>query len=215
MSPVLKRFLSSPAVIAILYRFIRLYAWTFRLKVENEGVWRDHIAHGGRVLLCGWHQQFFSLIRYFQGYRGYRPSLMISRSRDGSMIAGVARRSGWQTVRGSSSSGGRRALGQMIRNLRRFGLAAHIVDGPRGPAGVVKRGAIYLAGGAGAVLVPVYAEAAHRWIFNSWDRFMMPKPFSRVTIRFGDPVPVPGVRDDGRIEALRNHLEATMRPALF
>lgn len=215
MAPVLRRLLASPAFHTVLYRFIRLYSGTFRLKVENEGPWRAHLAAGGRVLLCAWHQQFFPFIRHFQSYRPLRPGLMISRSRDGAMIAGVARRSGWQCVRGSSSAGGRPALVQMIRHLQRSGLAAHILDGPRGPAGVVKRGAVWLAGGAGAVMVPVYAEASRRWVFDSWDRFVIPKPFARVTIRFGDPLPTPDIADPEHIEKRCRRLERIMRPMLI
>ncbi len=93
----------------------------------------DYHRSGGRVLLCVWHQQFFCAIRHFQNYRELNPALMISKSKDGEMIAEVARRSGWHAVRGSSSNGGKSALRQMIECLRKSGLAAHIVDGPTGP----------------------------------------------------------------------------------
>ena len=215
MAPFLRRFLGSKLFYLLLYRFIRLYAATFRLQVVNERPWRDHLAVGGRVLLCSWHQHFFSFIRHFKTYRGYRPSLMISQSRDGAMIAAVAEFSGWRAVRGSSSRDGRQALVEMIANLRRNGLAAHILDGPRGPAGVVKRGAVLLAGAAGAVIVPVYAEAGDRWIFNSWDRFVLPKPFSRVTIRFGELIPViAGRAGDERVAGQCLAIEEIMRPSL-
>ncbi len=211
MSPMLRRCLDSQMLSHVLYRFIRIYAATFRLRLVNESAWRNHLAGGGRVLLCCWHQHFFSFIRHFQSFRRYRPSLMISRSNDGSLIAGVAARSGWTPVRGSSSHGGREALAQMIVNLKRFGLAAHILDGPQGPAGVVKRGAVVMAAAADAAIVPVYAEAGRRWIFASWDRFFLPKPFSRVTIRYGNPIRV----DAGDIDGQCRKLETLMRPALL
>jgi hypothetical protein len=215
MAPALRRLLTDRIFIKALYHFIGLYSATFRLQVINQAVWQDHLAGGGRVLLCCWHQQFFSFIRYFKCFRRYKPSLMISRSADGAMIAGVAEHSGWRAVRGSSSRGGRRALVQMVVNLKESGLAAHILDGPRGPAGVVKSGAIVLAAKADAVIVPVYAESVQRWIFHSWDRFLLPKPFSRVTIRFGAPIRVGSQsRTGGAIEVQRRALEAVMRPAL-
>ncbi|MFW6081581.1 MAG: DUF374 domain-containing protein, partial [Desulfosalsimonas sp.] len=99
--------LRSKAFIRFLYHFIRIYSLTLRIRVENEAPWMGHLAGGGRVLLCVWHQQFFSLIRYFRQYKGYGPSLMISRSRDGEIIAGVAELTGWHVVRASSSRGGR------------------------------------------------------------------------------------------------------------
>ena len=104
----------------MLYRLIHLYSWTFRLTVINEAQWRKHIKDGGRVLICAWHQQFFSAIRYFKNYGGYNPALMISRSLDGELIAGVAELSGWHAVRGSSSRGGKAALKE-ITQVQNFG----------------------------------------------------------------------------------------------
>jgi lysophospholipid acyltransferase (LPLAT)-like uncharacterized protein len=200
--------------IRFLYRFARTYCWTFRLRIENETQWRDHLDAGGRVLLCCWHQQFFSFIRHFQSYRSLRPSLMISKSADGEMVAGVAVMSGWHTVRGSSSRGGSQALARMVARLRESGLAGHILDGPRGPIGRVKKGAIYLAQDAGARIVPTYAIAENAWFFNSWDRFFLPKPFSRVTIRFGEMLTVPKTSNPQQFEAQRKNLEETMRSHL-
>ena len=210
----MKKILTSKKTIWITYRLIRLYSLTFRLRVENEGPWIDHIQAGGRVLLCTWHQHFFSFIRYFKNYRKFGPSLMISQSSDGEIIAGVANLSGWHTVRGSSSKNGTPALREMIERLKNTGLAAHILDGPRGPAGIVKRGAIYLAIGADAAIVPVIAVAENAWYFKSWDRFMLPKPFSKVAIRYGDLIPLPKSDTDDQIEGLRIHLQDVLLPSL-
>jgi lysophospholipid acyltransferase (LPLAT)-like uncharacterized protein len=139
---------------------------------------------------------------------------MISRSADGSLIAGVAHHMGWQTVRGSSSRGGVEAMLGLIRKIREHRLGAHIVDGPRGPMGVVKHGIVHLARETGAMVVPVYAEADRAWRVRSWDRFLLPKPFARVCIRFGDMMALPAAEDPARFEAQRRHLETTMRPAL-
>jgi len=210
----MSNFLTSKLFIKFIYRFVRTYAWTFRLTVENEKTWMDHVDAGGRVLLCCWHQQFFSFIRYFKTYSRFRPSLMISRSKDGEIIAGVAELTGWITARGSSSKGGKTALQKMIQNLKENGLAAHIIDGPRGPAGIVKKGAIYLAHDAGAIIVPMYAVADKAWYFKSWDRFCVPKPFAKVTIRYGEMIKIRTNADDDLIEKQRKHLEDTMRPGL-
>ena len=201
--------------IRFLNRFIRMYSATLRLRVENEDPWLAHLAGGGRVLLCVWHQQFFSLIRYYRRYRKYGPSLMISRSRDGEVIAGIAELTGWHVVRASSSRGGREGLQQMVRRLHATGIAAQILDGPRGPAGVVKNGAISMAQGAGAVIVPVYVIAEKAWYFNSWDRFQLPKPFSRVTIRYGGMIRLAPADTDQEFERQRKYLEDTMRPGLI
>ncbi|MFO7859983.1 MAG: lysophospholipid acyltransferase family protein [Desulfosalsimonas sp.] len=210
-----KKLLYSKRFAYLVYRFIRIYSAGLRLRVINEAPWQQHVETGGKVLLCVWHQQFFSLIRPFKAYEKYRPGLMISRSRDGEMIAAVANYTGWQTVRGSSSRGGRTAMSQMIRHLQENRLGAHILDGPRGPAGVVKNGAVKIAMDSGARLVPVYVEADAKWIFNSWDRFFVPRPLSRVRIRFGDMLPqIPRTTDAAELEAWRKSLEDRMRPGL-
>ncbi len=206
--------ITSKPFLSFLYRFIRIYGATFRLTVENEKQWIDYLHNGGRVLLCCWHQQFFSVIRYFKKYGIYKPGLMISKSADGKVIAGVANRTGWYTVRGSSSRGGRSALHGMILRLTETGLAGHIVDGPQGPAGVVKAGAIRMASAAGAVLVPFYASADKAWYFNSWDAFMLPKPFARLTLRFDDMMACPVPETKEAFENRRALLEEKMRPSL-
>lgn len=175
----------------------------------------EHLQSGGTVLLCVWHQQFFSAIRHFQNYRKFDPSLMISQSKDGEIIAGVAERSGWRAVRGSSSHGGAAALKEMIQQLRASRLASHIVDGPRGPAGVVKAGAVRIAHVANAVVVPFYTTADKAWYFNSRDRFFLPKPFSKVSLRFGDMIEFERVKDSERFEQQQQYLEDVMRPALI
>jgi hypothetical protein len=202
-------------ILFLLYRIIRAYSWTFRLRIENEQEWMDHHAGGGTVLLCIWHQQFFAAIRHFKTYQARGPSLMISKSKDGEIIAGIAERSGWKTVRGSSSTDGRKALGVMIDNLKRFRLAAHILDGPRGPAGQVKAGAIQLAHAARAMIVPIYTSADRAWYFKSWDRFMLPKPFAKVTLRFGEMIDFNSPGCEHEFEAHRLELERRMLPGLI
>jgi hypothetical protein len=196
------------------YHIIRAYSLTFRLHIENEESWLKYRQNGGRVLLCAWHQQFFAAIRHFQTYAPYRPALMISQSKDGDIIAGIAEKSGWHAVRGSSSRDGRRALKEMIGQLKLSGLGAHIVDGPKGPAGIIKAGVISLARATGAVVVPVYITSDRAWYFNSWDRFMLPKPFARVTLRFGEMLDLTSGDSDEDFEDHRSRLQNVMQHGL-
>ena len=205
---------STELFISFLYRFNRIYSGTFRLNIENEKEWMDYLKNGGAVLLCAWHQQFFSAIRHFQNYKGFRPCIMISQSNDGEIISGVAKRTGWNTVRGSSSNGGRKALKNMISNFKESKLAAHIVGGPRGPSGIVKAGVIRLAHVANAVIVPFYVSGENGWHFNSWDKFFLPKPFSKVSLRFGKMIKCERVKDKESFEKQRKQLEDIMLPAL-
>ncbi|MCG8632734.1 MAG: lysophospholipid acyltransferase family protein [Desulfobacterales bacterium] len=194
------------------YYLIRFYSLTFRLKVENEAQWQRLLDENKTVLLCTWHQQFFSAIRHFKTYARFNPGLMISQSRDGDLISGVANRTGWHTPRGSSSRGGKQAMGAMIDHINTYRFGAHILDGPRGPIGKVKPGAIKMALETGAIIVPFYVVADNAWFFNSWDRFMLPRPFSRVTLSFGNPIHL----DTEKLpfETLRLELEKQMTPGL-
>jgi len=211
MSKYINGFIASTPFLAFLYLFIRAYSWTLRLRVENEAAWREYYQKGGVVLLCTWHQHFFGAIRHFQSYRDCKPGIMISKSKDGHIIAEVARRSGWDPIRGSSSRGGIEAMLKMIAKLKKDRLAGHIVDGPRGPAGEVKAGVIRISHAADAVIVPFYLQADKAWYFHSWDRFMLPKPFSRVTLRFDEMIKFPATTDNELFDSQRMQLQEIMR----
>ncbi|HVO65014.1 MAG TPA: lysophospholipid acyltransferase family protein [Syntrophales bacterium] len=199
---------------SFLYRVIHFYSLSFIMKIENERTWLDYFRSGGRILLCTWHQHFFAAIRHFQDYRDFKPALMISKSFDGELIAGVAEKSGWHAVRGSSSRGGKEALRNMINHLNQTRLAAHIVDGPKGPAGTVKAGVIQLAHAADAAIIPFYVSADRAWYFNSWDSFFIPKPFARVVISFGEMIKFTPAENSAVFESQRLYLEKIMRPEL-
>jgi hypothetical protein len=117
-------------------------------------------------------------------------------------------------MRGSSSRGGKEALRKMIDHLNQTGLAGHIVDGPKGPAGNVKAGVIQLAHAADAAIIPFYISADRAWYFNSWDSFFIPKPFARVVISFGEMIKFTPAENPAAFENQRLYLENIMRPEL-
>jgi len=205
------KFFLSKLFLFLIYRLVRGYLWTLRLNVLNEDPWLRHLSEGGKVILCSWHQQFFPAIRYFRKYRSYRPALMVSKSRDGDLIAGIASRSGWVPVRGSGSKGGKEALEQLVEHLQTHGLVGHVVDGPRGPSGKVKPGLITLAHRTGAAIVPFSVWARRAWHLDSWDRFLVPKPFSRVTLRFADMIRLEPATSREWFECQRLLVEKTMQ----
>jgi lysophospholipid acyltransferase (LPLAT)-like uncharacterized protein len=102
----------------------------------------------------------------------------------------------------------------MIHRLSQSGLAVHIVDGPKGPAGIVKAGVIKLAHAADAVIIPFYTSADRAWYFNSWDNFFLPKPFARVVISFGNMIKLTPAADVITFERQRLDLERIMVPEL-
>ena len=201
---------------SLVYYLALLYSMSFRLTVVNESQWRDYVDQGGRVLLCCWHQQFFIGVRLFRRYVKYKALVMISRSTDGDIASHVAERAKVYPVRGSSSRGGATALKEMIARLRQGKnlVAVHLLDGPRGPAGKVKPGAVAIASGADAAIVPAYVEASRAWHAKSWDRYMIPKPFARVTVTFCPLMKPPPAGGNDALEKHRLILENTLAPYL-
>ncbi len=199
---------------SIIYHLARIYSMTFRLKVVNEAEWLDYLEKGGRVLVCCWHQQFFIGVRLFLRYRKYPTSVMISKSTDGDIASRVAEAAKVFPVRGSSSKNGGPALKEMINRLSSGRLAAHLLDGPRGPAGIAKAGAIAIAEGADAAIVPGFVEADRAWYMKSWDKYMIPKPFACVTVTFCPLMKIPSLPDDNDFEKCRQVLEDTLKPYL-
>jgi len=99
---------------------------------------------------------------------------------------------------------------EVISHIKETGLGAHILDGPTGPIGKVKAGAISIALATDAVIVPFYVSADRAWYFNSWDRFCIPKPFAKVTLRYDTMIHLGKPVDEAGFETLRQHVEDTM-----
>ena len=107
--------------------------------MENAAEVLEHVKRGGRFIMASWHQRFFGGFFLPKALR-MRPCIMISRSRDGDFIAAVVRRIGWETMRGSSSRGGKEALREMVAGVIETRVGGHIVDGPTGPPGCRQAG---------------------------------------------------------------------------
>jgi len=197
-------------LVPFAYYFIRAYLSLLRLRVEKENPVLDHIAAGGKVVAAVWHQRFLSALVYASRHREFNPCVMISQSKDGDLIAPVVARLGLDPVRGSSSRGGSQALKTMVRALGRNPAAVHIVDGPRGPKGHVKNGVITLAQLTGAGIFPLFISTEKNWRARSWDRFMVPKPFTRVLIRWGEPFYVPRKSGPQALEEIRRQVEQAL-----
>jgi len=192
-----------------VYYILFLYNKTLRFRIDNDQVLLEHLRRGP-VLLASWHQRFFGGFFLPRLYKLVVP-IMISRSRDGDFIAGVVKHSGFLPVRGSSSRGGKEALREMVSAVVKHGIGAHIVDGPTGPPREVKAGLLAMAQRSGAKICPVYVVFEKCWMFNSWDRFMVPKPFSQVLISFSTTLDVvPAYLDGPDFEVCRKIIEDRM-----
>jgi len=196
-------------LISLGYHICSLHAKT--ISVIPDGIERvqGHIAKGGTIIFACWHQRFFSgffVPRIF----GMNPCIMISQSRDGDYVSDVVARIGWVPVRGSTSRGGKKALQEMIAGVEKYRMSGHIVDGPQGPPHIIKPGLIALASQTGAAICPGYISYENPIIFNSWDRFMIPKPFSRVLLRAGDFIFIQKELDEKAFEEARHDVERRM-----
>jgi lysophospholipid acyltransferase (LPLAT)-like uncharacterized protein len=211
MIKALSRFAIRYGLIPIAYGILRLYLSLVRVHSEHEEELLDHLREGGKGIAAVWHQRILLVVRYARRFREFTPAVMISRSRDGDLIADVCRRLNFRPVRGSSSRGGREALATMITELSVHPTAVHALDGPRGPRGLIKAGIIRMAQLSGAPIIPVYISVNRAWTLRSWDRFLIPKPFSRIRVRWDKPIPVPAELDDAAFESIRFDIEKRMR----
>ena len=191
------------------YYVLKLLVKTIRLRFEGKDTIENHLRDNGRVVLASWHQRFFGGC-YLPIILKRPISMMISQSRDGDFVADVSKKIGWIPVRGSSSRGGKNALREMIDTVMKIQLAGHIVDGPTGPPHIIKPGLISLAQQSEAAICPAYILYENAWTFNSWDRFMVPKPFSRVLIRFEPLQSIPEKMDSEEFERIRLDIEQKM-----
>jgi lysophospholipid acyltransferase (LPLAT)-like uncharacterized protein len=112
----------------------------------------------------------------------------------------VIRRFGFIPVRGSSSRGGPRALLEMNQQLKQGNAVAFTIDGPRGPRYVAKKGPVLLARMSGVVITAFYVAVEKAWVLKTWDALVIPKPFSRIYVRFARKIFVPPDADDAAMD---------------
>lgn len=188
---------------------VRLLGATLRVTEANREVVERLWAAENPVIYTAWHGRMF-LFPYLYGRR--RPvHVLASRSRDGEIVSRFARGFGFRVVRGSTSRGASSALRVLARMLRDEHAEVGIVpDGPRGPRYVAQPGAVLLAKLGHAPIVPLGLGASRATRLHSWDEFMVPHPFARLAVVFGEPLVVPPDADHDALERARRRLEETL-----
>ncbi len=166
---------------------------TITWKVEGIHHFDDIIRSGRVPIFAVWHGRILPAIWVFRN-RGV--VVMASENFDGQWIARIIERLGNRTVAGSTSHGGARALIAMKHEVEQGHPAALALDGPRGPARVAQPGAVWLAGATGNPLLPIHSEASRSWTTSSWDKTMVPKPFSTVALAIRPPILVAGTEQE-------------------
>lgn len=171
---------------------VRFWWWSCRVRVLGAEHLEPALA-GGAVIPVYWHGQQLFCVRELLARRasGLRLGFLISPSVDGEVPAMLAARAGAVVVRGSSSNTGARALRDYLDVLK-DGVSPGITpDGPAGPREEFKQGAVLLAQLSGRPMLPMVMVAGGGWHFRSWDRFLLPYPFARVVVAYGEAVTIP------------------------
>jgi len=162
-----------------------VFARTLRLTEVNGDAVNHRMRVGEGQILVTWHGR--TLIPVFH-LRNRGIVTVVSPSRDGEIQYRVFRRFGWDAVRGSSARGALQATLGAVRHLRAGRTLALAPDGPKGPAEIAQPGALFLAVKSGCPLVPAGVSAWPSWRLKSWDSYMVPRPFSRAVIVYGEPI---------------------------
>ena len=207
---------SQRLVLAVVPRLVWALLWivsrTWRFEViAAEGV--VPVLFGerpGPEIYCFWHQCVLPCTVYFR--RSYA-TILISRSFDGELITRILKMFGFDAVRGSSSRGAREGLVGLARVIESGGTAIFTADGPLGPIYRTKMGPIKLAQVTGAPIGCFHLEPEHAWIMRSWDRFLVPRPFTRIVVSWGPWTRVSSNLPSEEFEPKREELNAAIEYA--
>ena len=202
MKTLLRSLLPAPAAL-----LARAMCGTLRVRVLRPELEEAFRGRGRNVIYAFWHGHLLYLM---YRYRGSGVHILVSQSRDGEFLSRILGRFGLPAIRGSSTRGGRRSFLTLVRHMRGGGSAGIAPDGPRGPRHRAQPGIIGLARLSGVPILPVAVGARWKVEFRSWDRFLLPLPFSRVVVAYDDPVVVPSNADAELLEQKRQELEGKL-----
>jgi lysophospholipid acyltransferase (LPLAT)-like uncharacterized protein len=166
---------------------VGLLGKSWRIEVTHREHWSKLTDAGRPFLFLLWHEVLLPLLWF---HRRQGVAIVVSEAQDGRYLAELAGKLGYRCLFGSSTRGGVRALLAASRALEEGTPVAITPDGPRGPRRELKPGILAAAQRSGAPILPIHAVADRAWRLRSWDRFMVPKPFARIRIKYGEPFAV-------------------------
>jgi lysophospholipid acyltransferase (LPLAT)-like uncharacterized protein len=184
--------------------------WRFEVIAEEGVTPAFHGFDPGRHIFCFWHQCVLPCAYYF---RSTHATILISQSFDGELITRTLALFGFQAVRGSSSRGGSRGILGLEQVLDRSEPAIFTADGPRGPIYQSKMGPIKLAQLTGAPIGCFHLEPKSAWVAKSWDRFLIPMPFTKIVVSWGHWTNVPQTTIGNDLETKRQQLDGSLESA--
>jgi lysophospholipid acyltransferase (LPLAT)-like uncharacterized protein len=184
--------------------------WRFEVIAEEGATPRIFGEGAGPEIYCFWHQCVLPCAVYF---RRTGATILISRSFDGELITRTLELLGFRAVRGSSSRGAREGLLGLKKVIENGAPAIFTADGPRGPIYQTKMGPIKLAQITGAPIGAFHLEPEHAWAVHSWDRFLVPMPFTRIVVSWARWTRVPANVAAADFEPKREELNAAIERA--
>jgi hypothetical protein len=177
---------------------VRLLSATWRIELDHPERFPRDAGEGGR-LVAMWHGR---LLVGVVPHRGRGIAVLVSPSGDGELMHRLLPRFGYSTIRGSSNKQASRALREMLRELRAARTVVITPDGPRGPRHGMNLGLGWMARATGFPIVTIGYAAQRAWRLSSWDRFLIPWPFSRIRIHYGEPLEVQADAGEAALEAV-------------
>ncbi|CAN2041673.1 Kdo2-lipid IVA 3' secondary acyltransferase [Candidatus Magnetomoraceae bacterium gMMP-15] len=192
-------------VIGILGKAVIDFLFT-TISIKYKGLDNiKQIISSKKFILAFWHSRILAVSYIFQRFGS---AILVSPSDDGEIIARILQRQGHETIRGSTTRGGLRAMSKLIKILKKSVCPAGIVpDGPQGPQFKVQSGVIILAKKTGYPIIPISYSAKKMKVFSSWDQFILPMPFTDCLVIYGKPVYVSEDADKIGEEECRKILE--------
>jgi lysophospholipid acyltransferase (LPLAT)-like uncharacterized protein len=200
--------LEAAAIAAAGYRLVAALGATLKWRAEGAEHYDAVVRSGRQPIMAFWHGRILPATVYFRR-RGI--VVITSENFDGEWIARIIERFGYGTARGSTSRGARKAMLQLVKDMKAGLPAGFTLDGPRGPARVAQPGAVWLASVTGNPLLPFHLEASSYWSLRSWDATQIPKPFSTVALVVGEPIEIEHDAPADVLEHARIELERCLQ----
>jgi len=193
---------------------VKLLWSTYRWTVVGESSAQERVATEEPMILTFWHEHLFVMTRYLVhlGREGVRVTYLISPSQDGEFAVRMLAVVGGRAVRGSATRSGVQAMHRLYRAVARDRASPVLIpDGPQGPRGRCKPGAVMLGSLSGAWILPLACAAGRGWRLRTWDRLLLPMPFTRVVVAVGEPYTLASGLESDAIERERTALESRLQ----
>ncbi len=197
----------------IAVAILRLLFCTIRLKVDDDSIIKNDTS-GKSIILCFWHNRILGItVSFLRRYPKRRKGVTVltSPSKDGEILAQIMAGFRMGAIRGSSSRRGSQAMRELVRAVDQGIDIAVTPDGPRGPCYKLGPGVVFLAQTTGTRILPLHAKFSRCVRLKSWDRFIIPLPFSTISIKVGAPISVPSELTAEEFEKVRLDLETTLK----